>query len=39
MEFVAILFMVIVLLVSQLILFAKNSFRHLNTLVFSQKMR
>ena len=28
MEFVAILFMVIVLLVSQLILFAKNSFRH-----------
>ena len=34
MEFVAILFMVIVLLVSQLILFAI-----LNTLVFSQKTR
>ena len=39
MEFVAILFMVIVLLVSQLILFAKTAFAILNTLAFSQKTR
>ena len=37
MEFVAILFMVIVLLVSQLILFAKNSFRHFQYTCFFTK--
>ena len=37
MEFVAILFMVIVLLVSQLILFAKNSFRHFEYTCFFTK--
>lgn len=37
MEFVAILFMVIVLLVSQLILFTKNSFRHFEYTCFFTK--